>query len=152
MTTARFDEEKPGRSTWLPPFGAGYFSAFPRVPDLDTGGANSTDRDVIVPPGLEHGAGVRQRPEQRLVQQLVAQAAVEALDEAVLLWFTGRNVVPPDASLVCPVQDGVRGQVRAVVTDDRVRAAPWPANNVVQFPRHGCSRRPPPGCGHADRR
>jgi len=33
---------------------------------------------VVAPPGFEHGAGVRQRAEQRLVQQFVAQAAVEA--------------------------------------------------------------------------
>jgi hypothetical protein len=68
--------------------------------------------------------------------QNVAQPAVEALDEAVLLWFAGCNVVPPDAGLVGPVQDGVRGQLRAVVTDDRIRASPSPANNVVQLTRH----------------
>src|SRR6201987_4816607 len=91
---------------------------------------------LMVPPGLERSTGVGQRPEQRLVQQLIAQAAVEALDEAVLVWFAGCNVVPPDTSLVGPVQDGVRGQLCAVVTDDRIRASPSSANNVVQLTRH----------------
>ena len=57
---------------------------------------------VIVPPEFQHSAGVRQRSEQRLVEQFVAQPAVEALDEAVLLRFSGRDVVPADAGLVRP--------------------------------------------------
>ena len=39
---------------------------------------------VVVLPGSQHCAGLRERGEQRLVQQLVAQPAVEALDEGVL--------------------------------------------------------------------
>src|SRR6202795_432761 len=85
---------------------------------------------VIVPPGLQHGTSVRQRFEQRLVQQLVAQAAVEALDEAVLLRLAGRDVVPADAGRIRPAQDRIRGQLGAVVADDRVRASPAPANNI----------------------
>jgi hypothetical protein len=49
---------------------------------------------VIAPPNLQHGAGVRQRAEQGFVQQLVAQPAVEALDEAVLLRLSRCDVVP----------------------------------------------------------
>lgn len=52
---------------------------------------------VVALPGRQHGAGMRQRAEQRLVQKLVAQAAVEALDEAVLLRLAGRDIVPADA-------------------------------------------------------
>jgi len=62
---------------------------------------------VIVPPGFQHSTGVRPRPEQRLVQQLIAQPAVEVFDEAVLLRFAGCDVVPPDASLVRPAEDGI---------------------------------------------
>jgi len=57
---------------------------------------------VITPPGLQYGTGVRQRFEQRLVQQFVAQLSVEALDEAVLLRLPGRDVVPADASRIRP--------------------------------------------------
>src|ERR1700686_555613 len=74
---------------------------------------------VITPPGLQYGTGVRQRFEQRLVQQLIAQAAVEALDEAVLLRLAKRDVVPADAGRIRPAQDRVRGQLGAVVADDR---------------------------------
>ena len=44
---------------------------------------------VVALPCLQHGTGVGQRPEQRLVEQLVAQPAVEALNEAVLLRLAG---------------------------------------------------------------
>ena len=62
---------------------------------------------VVAPPGLEHGAGMRQRSEQRLVQQLVAQPAIEALVVAVLLGLARRDVMPADAGLVGPAEDGV---------------------------------------------
>ena len=44
---------------------------------------------VVGSPGVEHGAGLRQRREQRLVQALVPQPADEALDEGVLLRLAG---------------------------------------------------------------
>ncbi len=47
------------------------------------------------------------RPEQGLVEQLIPQATVEALDEAVLLRLSRSDVVPADAGLVRPLQDGV---------------------------------------------
>lgn len=78
---------------------------------------------VVEPPVLQHGAGVRQRSEEGLVQQLVAQPAVEALVVAVLLGLAGRDVVPADAGVVGPAQDGVGGVFRAVVADDGVRAS-----------------------------
>jgi hypothetical protein len=59
---------------------------------------------VIVAPGFERGTGMRQRTEQRLVQELVAEPAIEALDERVLGRFAWRYVVPADAALVGPVQ------------------------------------------------
>jgi hypothetical protein len=44
---------------------------------------------------------------QCLVEQFVASPAVEALDEVVLLRFSRRDVVPADAGLVRPGEDGV---------------------------------------------
>src|SRR6266536_1570026 len=90
---------------------------------------------VITPPGLQYGTGVRRRFEQRLVQQLIAEPAVEAFDEAVLLRFAGRDVVPADAGRIRPAQDRVRGQLGAVVANDGVRASATPANDVVEFTR-----------------
>src|ERR1700704_458490 len=41
-----------------------------------------------------------------------------AVHEAVLLRLAGRDVVPADAGRIRPAQDGVRGQLGAVVADD----------------------------------
>lgn len=58
----------------------------------------------VVPPIRQHLAGVRQAPEHRLVQQIVAQATVEAFDEAALHRFARCNVVPGDARFLLPAQ------------------------------------------------
>lgn len=44
---------------------------------------------VVVAPSIENDARVRQRAEQGLIQQLVAQTLVEAFDEGVLDGFSG---------------------------------------------------------------
>src|ERR1700716_581762 len=91
---------------------------------------------VVAPPNLQHRTGVRQRPEQRLVQQFAAQPAIETLDEPILLRLAGRDVMPTDTGLTRPAQDGVRGQFGAVVADDRVWPLPSPANDVIEFSRN----------------
>ena len=45
--------------------------------------------------------------EQMLVEALVTKAAFEALDEAILHRFARRDVVPFDAMLLLPSQDGI---------------------------------------------
>jgi hypothetical protein len=57
------------------------------------------DLVVVLLPGGEHGARLTHRAEQRLVQAFVAQLAVEAFDEGVLLRLAGRDIVPADASI-----------------------------------------------------
>ena len=52
-------------------------------------------------------AHCRQAPEEVLVQALVPEAPVQALDEAVLDGLAGRNVAPRDAALLLPAQDRV---------------------------------------------
>src|SRR6266516_3516237 len=87
---------------------------------------------VVVTPLLEREASLRQRAEQRLVQELVAQPAIEALDEGVLHRFAGRNVVPFDPGLVGPGQDGVARQFGAVVTDNRLGLAA-PGDQTIEL-------------------
>src|SRR4028118_1743856 len=77
---------------------------------------------VLLPKG-GGAAGLGQRREQGGVETLVPEAAVEALHEGVLHRLSGRDVVPFDAGLLAPPQDGYRGQLRAVVGDDRGRPA-----------------------------
>src|SRR3546814_9600678 len=60
------------------------------------------DRVVIVLPGRQHDPGLSQRGKQRLVEQFVPQPTVEALDEAVLLRFARRDVMPFDPLLLAP--------------------------------------------------
>ena len=52
---------------------------------------------------------------QALVQQLIAHAAVERLDRAVLHGLAQSIVMPLDPVLGAPGQNGMRGEFRAVV-------------------------------------
>ena len=62
---------------------------------------------VVGPPFFDDVACLGEVGEQMLVEALVAQAAVEALDEAVLHRFARCDVVPFDAACLLPGQDGV---------------------------------------------
>ncbi len=72
---------------------------------------------VIVSPSFDQPSSVTERAEQSLVQQFVAQAPVEALDEAVLHRLARRDVVLGDARFLLPAQDGRRHELRVVVAD-----------------------------------
>ena len=69
---------------------------------------------VVDPPCFDDPAGLVEVAEQVLVEAFVAQSAVEALDEAILHRFARRDVVPFDAALLLPSQDGVRRELGAV--------------------------------------
>ena len=74
-----------------------------------------------------------ERDEQRLVEAFVAQAAVEALDLAVLLRLAWRDVVPLDRALLRPPQDRQAGQFGAVVADDHQRRDAPERDDGVEF-------------------
>ena len=61
---------------------------------------------VVEPPALDDSPGFWQGFEDLLVQAFVAQPAVEAFDEAVLLRLAGRDVVPIITGAVGPFQHG----------------------------------------------
>src|SRR5262245_28597330 len=73
---------------------------------------------VVGDPCRNLGLGVFEIEEQRLVQELVAHAAVEALDEGVLDRLARRNEVPVDAGVLAPGQHGVASELGAVVGDN----------------------------------
>ena len=52
--------------------------------------------------------------EQRLVEQFVPHATVEALDIAILHRPSGRDIMPLDADLAAPCQHGVAGELGSV--------------------------------------
>ena len=75
---------------------------------------------------------MRKRAEQRLVEQFVAQAAVETFDEGVLLRLARGDVMPLDAGLLRPAQDRHAGQLGAVVGDTGGRLA-TPGHDRVEL-------------------
>jgi hypothetical protein len=64
-----------------------------------------------------------ERGEQSLVQQLVTQPAVEALDEGVLRRLAWRDVRPSDLGVLLLFEHRVRGPLGAVVADYQYRFA-----------------------------
>ena len=88
---------------------------------------------VIAPPCLQHGAGVRQRAEQRLVEQLVAQPAVEALDEAILLRLCRARCSAGRRIAICPATY-TDATCKSCGACTRLRDA------VIGFPAHGTWR------------
>ena len=55
---------------------------------------------VVVPPRFQLLTGVGEAGEDRLVQELVPEPRVEALDEPVLVGLAWRDVVPLDIALL----------------------------------------------------
>jgi hypothetical protein len=49
--------------------------------------------------------------------------AVETLDKGILHGFARRDVMPVDAGVISPCQDGVAGKFAAIVTDYHLRLA-----------------------------
>ena len=62
---------------------------------------------VVDPPFFDDLARVLEIGEQVFVEALVAQATVEAFDEAILHRFAWRDVAPFDAALLLPGQDSI---------------------------------------------
>ena len=73
---------------------------------------------VVMSPTPEDHPGVSECIEHFFIQALVAQLAVEALDKAVLLRLSWCDVVPGDAGLILPFEDGATSQFSAVVADN----------------------------------
>ena len=76
-----------------------------------------------------------QAPEGVLVQALVSEAAVEALDEGVLNRFAGSDKALLAAALLLPCQYRPTGELRSVVGDDHQRK-PAQLSETVEFARH----------------
>ncbi len=70
-----------------------------------------------------------------LVEAFVAQPAIEAFDKPILHWLSGCDVVPLDLLFLLPGQDGVRGELGAVVADDHARTASA-LDDAVKFTHH----------------
>jgi len=81
------------------------------------------DGVVVPPPALDDDLRLPQRVEDFPVEQLVAQASVEALDEAVLPWAASFNVGGPCTDGSDPVLHGFGDELGSVVGADVFRDA-----------------------------
>ena len=70
---------------------------------------------VVDPPFFDAVSGMPIAGEEPLVEALIAQPTVKALHEAVLHRLARHDVVPLDMPVFLPRQDGIRGQLGAVV-------------------------------------
>jgi len=94
---------------------------------------------VVGAPSTEQRVDLGKCGEQRLIQEFVAQPAVERLDEGVLDRFSRRDVVSPDPGLVGPAQDRVAGELGAVGADDHPRLAAR-RDQPIELGRHPQTR------------
>jgi len=86
-------------------------------------------------PAGDRRFGVGEREEQRLVEELVAHAPVEALDESVLGRLPRLDVMPIDLGRRRPADRRVRGELGSVVGNNR-RRPPAPRDQIVEFANH----------------
>ena len=78
---------------------------------------------VELSPALDEHLGLGAAAEPFAIEQLVAQLAVEAFDEAVLSRVTGRNEGWPDCRVTQPAHNLGRRKFRAVVGPNERRLA-----------------------------
>src|SRR3989304_115382 len=96
---------------------------------------------VIDPPPLDDPPRVGQAEEPVLVQALVAQPAVEALDEGVLHGLARLDEAQRDPLLVGPLVERFARQLGPVVQHDLLRRLAALANHPAEHARHP---HPPP--------
>jgi hypothetical protein len=89
------------------------------------------DGVVVVLPDRQGFTRMGERSEERLVQQLVAQLAVEALDEGILLRLARFDVMPFDPCLLC---------VNAVSNFPKCAEVKFPSWRVAVISRLGCDQ------------
>src|SRR5512139_3352955 len=87
---------------------------------------------VVATPVGDGLAGLLQRLEPVLVEALVAELAVEALDVAVLHGFARLDEQMPDVMLDRPGDESPAGELRPVVGSYRGRVAPEDRGAVEQ--------------------
>ena len=90
---------------------------------------------IVGPPSFDDPPGCGQALEDVLIEAFVAQATVQALDECVLHWLAGGDVVPADTAILLPTQHHMRRQLGPVVADHQQGGAA-PFYDVIEFAHH----------------
>lgn len=81
---------------------------------------------IVVLPTRQHLSGVSEAVKDFLVEAFIPQFSIEAFNEAVLLGLARSDLMPCDAGLVLPFQNGAAGQFCPVVGHDGIRLAVEP--------------------------
>jgi len=94
---------------------------------------------VVDTPAFDFLSGVAQVGEPVLIQALIAELPVEALDERVLHGLAGPDEVEPDPHAVGPGIQGLAHELRTVVHDDPIGLASL-GDHAVQHPHNTLAR------------
>src|ERR671911_2569783 len=78
---------------------------------------------VVGDPGGDELTSLIEIKEQAFIEKLIAHTSIKGYDVAILHGLTRRDVVPFDAVILCPAQDGIGGELGAVVRNDHLRLA-----------------------------
>ena len=70
---------------------------------------------VIFVPFVKRFSGISQCAKQRFLETFISEFTVEALDEAVLLGLSWRDVMPINARILYPLEDCHACELSAVV-------------------------------------
>ena len=92
---------------------------------------------VVVAPKGPRATGISEAVGYFFIEAFIAQATVEGLDIAILLRFAGVDVMPLDLVVVGPFQDGLAGELGAVVRNYTGGFSVDP-DERIQFPRDPC--------------
>jgi hypothetical protein len=84
---------------------------------------------VFVSPVVDEEAGFVDGIEPVLVKAVIAEGAVEGFNEGILHGFAGLDVMKMNASSLCPKEDGLAGELRAIVGGDDF----WKAASEGEF-------------------
>ena len=90
---------------------------------------------VFPPPLLDLPCCIGQADEPVVIETLVSEAPIEALDERILVRFARINEMQGHSVLVGPLIHGQAGELRPVVHDDLLGQSTRPGQ-VVQDARH----------------
>jgi len=75
------------------------------------------------------------KDENSLTEQCIPEPTVEALDESVLHWLSGGDVVPLDPCPIGPTKDRIAGELAAIVADNHLRLATL-SDKAIQLTGH----------------
>ena len=80
------------------------------------------------------------------IQALIPQTTTKAFHKGVLGRLAGSDIVPIDAGVLAPLQDGMGRHLSAIVRDNHAGFATL-GNEPIQFPHHAMIRQRSVGHG-----